>query len=834
MKILKKLLGLILAFIITFNPIFNIYAQETETNQIKYVGGEASADGVKISKTISKSNLENYFDITLTVETTSKIEEITKAQDLAVVLVMDISNTMNYAITSDKDVVEESRLDVAKKSVNEFISTFYDYSKGSNAVRQIGLVTFNRDSYDVFGGLQNVNTVPESNLTGKDGKVNKITAPTDVDIKWTNMEAGLKKANDLLATSTVKNKFIIFLTDGLPTTYIKSGYQGYTPLKSDHTKYTEHRVGNFYNYEKDVPIGSSSWSGTNYSDLGARRAEELAYKIKNNGTKIYSIGVGITGQYTMWHLQYNDNGSHANTVDTDTEARNYTYYSTNGYKVPRYYAVLPGINVPSKTANTNTSVKNKYNDTSYYKKWLSEYIGSDALGTNEKNRKYYHDSDNKGALESAYNKIFEDIKEMTAQEINASWVAEDPMNASGQTKNIQFVGLYDDNMNLKNELNTANAGESDTASYNEAKDTISWDLKASSRTEIKKQENGKEVTYYKYEIKYKIRLENELKDFVEKKDYSTNGKTYLDYVVIENVNGVNVRSEKRTLEFPVPKVFGYLGTLTFDKLTNYGSKPLEGTVFELAHSSDCPCLNERKHIDANFKMTSTSNKDGKVIFNNIPSGHSYKLYEKSTDEYHEINTKEYDVIVSYGKTTVEDFSNTVINNYKTRDLTILKKVEGVKPNKSFDFTIEATYQNEPLTGTYNVITGTYNVIKNGTVNDTITFTDDGKATFTLKHNEAIMILDLPYKIEFTIKENNNEGFVVKYQINDGIIQFYKDKDLNKNNLEDDMTITFINASGYELPATGSSGMLILTIIGSLLVIMPILYISINAFKKADN
>ncbi len=829
MKILKKLLGLILAFIITFNPIFNIYAyaQETETNQIKYVGGEASADGVKISKTISKSNLENYFDITLTVETTSKIEEITKAQDLAVVLVMDISNTMNKAITSDKDVVEESRLEVAKKSVNEFISTFYDYSKDSNVVRQIGLVTFNRDSYDVFGGLQNVNTVPESTLTGQDGKVNRITAPTDVDIKWTNMEAGLKKANDLLATSTVKNKFIIFLTDGLPTTYIKSGYQGYTPLKSDHTKYTEHRVGNFYNYEKDVPIGSSSWSGTNYSDLGARRAEELAYKIKNNGTKIYSIGVGITGQYTMWHLQYNDNGSHANTVDTDTEARNYTYYSTNGYKVPRYYAVLPGINVPSKTANTNTSVKNKYNDTSYYKKWLSEYIGSDGLGTNEKNRKYYYDSDNKTALENAYKEIFNDIKEMTDQEINASWVAEDPMNASGQTKNIQFVGLYDDNMNLKNELNTANAGESDTASYNEAKDTISWDLKASTRMETKKQENGKEVTYYKYEIKYKIRLENELKDFVEKKDYSTNGKTYLDYVVIENVNGVNVRSEKRTLEFPVPKVFGYLGTLTFDKKTNYGKKPLEGTVFELAHSSDCPCLNERKHIDANFKMTSTSNKDGKVIFNNIPSGHSYKLYEKSTDEYHEINTKEYDVIVSYGKTTVEDFSNTVINNYKTRDLTILKKVEGVKSDKSFAFTIEATYQNEPLTGTYNVK-------KNDTVNDTITFTEDGKATFTLKHDETIQILDLPYKIEFTIKENNNEGFVVKYQINDGIIQFYKDKDLNKNNLEADMTITFINASGYELPATGSSGMLILTIIGSLLVIMPILYISINAFKKADN
>lgn len=44
---------------------------------------------------------------------------------------------------------------------------------------------------------------------------------------------------------------------------------------------------------------------------------------------------------------------------------------------------------------------------------------------------------------------------MTSQEINASWVAEDPMNVSGQIKNIEFVGLYDDNMVLKDKLNIA-------------------------------------------------------------------------------------------------------------------------------------------------------------------------------------------------------------------------------------------------------------------------------------------------------------------------------------------------------------------------------------------
>ena len=202
-KILKTIFVFILSMFLLLNPIFNIYAQETETNQIKYVGGKASADGVKISKTISKSNLENYFDITLTVETTSKIEEITKAQDLAVVLVMDISNTMNEKF---KGGGSSTKISAAKNSAIDFIKEFYKYSMNSNAVRQIGLVTFNRDSHDIFGGLKNVNSTSKTTLIDS---VNGITAPSGADIKWTNMESGLKMGNDLLATTSVKNKYII-------------------------------------------------------------------------------------------------------------------------------------------------------------------------------------------------------------------------------------------------------------------------------------------------------------------------------------------------------------------------------------------------------------------------------------------------------------------------------------------------------------------------------------------------------------------------------------------------------------------------------------------------
>ena len=53
----------------------------------------------------------------------NEIEEITKAQDLAVVLVMDISNTMNYGLTSET-TTGDTRLSVAKSSAIDFINKF--------------------------------------------------------------------------------------------------------------------------------------------------------------------------------------------------------------------------------------------------------------------------------------------------------------------------------------------------------------------------------------------------------------------------------------------------------------------------------------------------------------------------------------------------------------------------------------------------------------------------------------------------------------------------------------------------------------------------------------
>ena len=134
MKKVGKIFLLFLSLVFFISPIVKVLAEPLKGHkQVTNQGGSNtnSKDGVTVSKKIKESNIENYFDITLTVETTSKIEEITKAQDLAVVIVMDISNTMNYGLTSE-ETTGDTRISVAKDSAKRFVEKFYDYSKNSN------------------------------------------------------------------------------------------------------------------------------------------------------------------------------------------------------------------------------------------------------------------------------------------------------------------------------------------------------------------------------------------------------------------------------------------------------------------------------------------------------------------------------------------------------------------------------------------------------------------------------------------------------------------------------------------------------------------------------
>ena len=799
MKKIKIFFALILSLLLLASPMLDIYAVTSNIEQIISQGGETSGDGVKISKTISESSLENYFDITLKVQT----QEEAKSQDIAVVLVMDVSNTMiqNYLSAGNEP---KTRLKAALDASTEFLKSFGKNSDGINAKRKIGFVAFNSNGH-ILQTMTDCKTEATgmsiaADVLNKTKQITKEIEKPDPDgygkdpTRFTNIQAGLQLANDLLYNNSeiknIQNKYIIFLSDGYPTTYsIKGTYIGHNTIYPD-SKYLHDDITN-----------RPFIYGTNYSDRSAEAAEKIAKTLRNKGVTIYSIGTGIDNNFQ---------------TIPEYEAKMTSSFST----IDRYdYNYKVGI--PS---TASTPEKRKQEDLQSFRQWLggkdsttTAKIG-DGIGSGYGSGHYFDVAKDIYEMQKAFTDIFEDIKYLS----EASWVAEDPMNSDTSSVRdvINFVGIYDNNKNLSDSVSQS-ATSDNTASYDSTTDKINWDLKKSKYTKVV--DRNTNITYYNYELKYRIRLKTEANNFESEKIFKTNGQTTLTYIIKESGKDQKLGS----LTFKVPEVKGYLGTITFDKLTNYGkNKPLEGTTFEIYHSSDCPCLKERKHIDENFKMTSTSNSEGKVIFDNIPSGHKYKIHEISTDEYHEINTESFDVTVSYGQTTSPLKDNKIINNYKTKDLTISKTVKGDNSKRSFTFIIEATYKDEKLEGKYKAT----RINGNKTTNEEVEFIG-GKITIKLKDNESFTIEKLPYLINFKITEKDNKGFIVKYKVNDEETIIYNEKDIKSRSLDTNTTVKFTNISSYELPATGSSGMLILLIMGSLLLVIPVIYISVNILNR---
>ena len=799
MKKIKIFFALILSLLLLASPMLDIYAVTSNIEQIISQGGETSGDGVKISKTISESSLENYFDITLKVQT----QEEAKSQDIAVVLVMDVSNTMiqNYLSAGNEP---KTRLKAALDASTEFLKSFGKNSDGINAKRKIGFVAFNSNGH-ILQTMTDCKTEATgmsiaADVLNKTKQITKEIEKPDPDgygkdpTRFTNIQAGLQLANDLLYNNSeiknIQNKYIIFLSDGYPTTYsIKGTYIGHNTIYPD-SKYLHDDITN-----------RPFIYGTNYSDRSAEAAEKIAKTLRNKGVTIYSIGTGIDNNFQ---------------TIPEYEAKMTSSFST----IDRYdYNYKVGI--PS---TASTPEKRKQEDLQSFRQWLggkdsttTAKIG-DGIGSGYGSGHYFDVAKDIYEMQKAFTDIFEDIKYLS----EASWVAEDPMNSDTSSVRdvINFVGIYDNNKNLSDSVSQS-ATSDNTASYDSTTDKINWDLKKSKYTKVV--DRNTNITYYNYELKYRIRLKTEANNFESEKIFKTNGQTTLTYIIKESGKDQKLGS----LTFKVPEVKGYLGTITFDKLTNYGkNKPLEGTTFEIYHSSDCPCLKERKHIDENFKMTSTSNSEGKVIFDNIPSGHKYKIHEISTDEYHEINTESFDVTVSYGQTTSPLKDNKIINNYKTKDLTISKTVKGDNSKRSFTFIIEATYKEEKLEGKYKAT----RINGNKTTNEEVEFIG-GKITIKLKDNESFTIEKLPYLINFKITEKDNKGFIVKYKVNDEETIIYNEKDIKSRSLDTNTTVKFTNISSYELPATGSSGMLILLIMGSLLLVIPVIYISVNILNR---
>ncbi len=491
-------------------------------------------DGVSVSKTIAGTDIENVFDITLTVQTPQIIEQIAREPDMAVVIVMDIFNTMK------EDFDDETRYSAAMEAAENFLDNFA--ANNSLGISKVGYVACNTDAHQIFG-LQPCTDSTQANalknlmLTS----TGKIIDPDEYSVshsRFTNIEAGLRMANDMLNAVSNTNKFIIFLSDGFPTTYIRSDYSGYDPYDS---------TGRFY----DHVLNRKCLYGKSYSDEAAIRARRMASSIKDSGTTIFSIGVDVGVQAIQTYITKSENVSGFSVVD-----------------------------------RTGTSYEiGDASSAEAYKNWLRNGIGSG----------YYYDSTTTQGLKAAYDTIFQTIQQNIEIAAAADWVAEDPIPTMTPDA-IEFIGMYDQGGALQWSLSGTheNSGEN-SASYTTDTSTIRWDLKESG---YNAQVSGNS-TLYTYQLRYRVRLKNEDPSFVEHQIYETNGRTTLRYSAVLNEKAVigstgnpntsklsygdssNTKytpdSQTKTWEFQIFK---------YAKDTNEAEHPLSGARFTLSKNAD--------------------------------------------------------------------------------------------------------------------------------------------------------------------------------------------------------------------------------------------------------
>ncbi len=587
--------------------------------QVKAAGGTNTDEKVTISKTINGTDLENIFDITLTVTTQEEIVEIIQEPDMAVVIVMDISQTMN------SNFGDATRYEAAMASAKDFLDKFAEETGG---VSKVGYVAFNSDAHKILD-LQSCGTAQEAenlktqmaNAAGNIIYNYSTNSNKEVDDpkRFTNVEAGLKMGYDMLADATNENKYIIFLSDGFPTTYVESGYIGYDTYCSSGTVGTD---GVFY----DSVTERYCLYGTSYSDKAAIRARQQATEIKDAGVKIFSIGIDIGGQTIT----------------------GYERDASNGFSI---------IDRTGKTYEIGDA-----SSTDAYKNWLGNKIGS---GYDQ----FYYDSTDSSGLQAAYDEIFEEIQSMNAAAAEADWVAEDPMPVVNDVNYVEFIGFYNQSGTLADgDLSgTSGVGTENTADFDSVTTTIDWDLKKSGYTKT----TSGNISTYAYKLMYRVRLKNELDPFTEDTIFNTNATTFLTYNTFEEVDGNTTVAEDKRLDFPIPSVHGYLSELTFQKKDNFG-RPVEGAEFTLSHDTEnCSVCRGNGTAVSVASQTKISDPEGLITFAEIPSGHKYTLVETKVPDGYSANGETYSVTVAYDVLTVTakdrngnvaEWTGEVINN----------------------------------------------------------------------------------------------------------------------------------------------------------------------------
>lgn len=239
---------------------------------------------IQLSKTAQPTGSPGEWEITLKAEG----KNVRTSSDI--VLVIDKSGSMDQR----SGWFTPSKMDNAKDAAKKFV----DNLLLPNSSTQIAVVSFNKSSTLVSGfkGAGNKNALKNA-IEGIE--------PTG----GTNIQAGLKKASDLLANSIAQNKIIVLLSDGEPTFSFKGTHaEGFNwPNSSNNFSITSFDYGKtlgtgadftFKNYDCNIfgfNCKNDTYNINNYQvkDNGIGTISE-AKIAKDAGLKIFSVGLEVS------------------------------------------------------------------------------------------------------------------------------------------------------------------------------------------------------------------------------------------------------------------------------------------------------------------------------------------------------------------------------------------------------------------------------------------------------------------------------------------------------------------------------------------------------------
>lgn len=332
-KVGKRLLTWVLVLVMTLSLLpLNVLADETASSDtVKYgtidengqwtatatgtgTNNSTSITGVKsVSKTAKPITdeygkiISNQYDVTLKVEL-EQTTSTTLPGAAATVLVMDHSGSMNgcasckswpygdyyyhaegckYDKQGQNVKVEysQSRMAAATEAVKSFIKTYSGRFnekdiettiKNQDLGRWVCLVWFNK-----IGGVVNDEWLDVSNKDAYDKAINTDGWKAE---EGTNLDCGLKLADDQLQQDTVKNigkssKNVVVLTDGKPTYYLRN-LKRYESVDDIEIGGTQYKVGhNGKTCDKDT----------------FKNTKNSATDLKNSAS-VYTVCFGASGE----------------------------------------------------------------------------------------------------------------------------------------------------------------------------------------------------------------------------------------------------------------------------------------------------------------------------------------------------------------------------------------------------------------------------------------------------------------------------------------------------------------------------------------------------------